>query len=195
MFNLFRQKKKGITRRQLIEHTPALMLTATKDLTDTVLGAIPHKLHPGEVPFALLTCLEFETYLFGIYLRQITGNVASELLIKDTVKELVKSVLRVFQKFEKSEGNPKRFDELLPIVEIGIAEYTMVSALAKYPPEDDWFNSATGRLISHLAKNIHNPPNEALLDNVAFAVRRHMDAHVQRNLHRDVIFLVDWKNA
>jgi hypothetical protein len=122
MFNLFPRKKKGITRRQLIEHTPALMLTATKDLTDTVLGAIPHKLHPGEVPFALLTCLEFETYLFGIYLRQIVGNVASELLIKDTIKELVKSVLRVVQKFERSEGNQKRFDEMLPIVELGIAE-------------------------------------------------------------------------
>lgn len=182
MFNLFRNKKKGITRKQLIEHTPALMLAATKELTDTVLEAIPHELHPGEVAFALLTCLEFETYLFGVYFRQITRNAVSHLLIKDTIKELVKSVLRIVQKFEGSEGNQKRFDEMLPIVELGIAEYAMVSALAKYPPEDDWFDSATGRLISHLAKNIHNPPNEALLNNVAFAVRRHMDAHVQSNV-------------
>jgi hypothetical protein len=195
MFSPFRQKKKGITRRQLIEHTPTLMLATTKDLTDTLIGGIPHELRRGEVQFTLLTCLEFETYLFGIYLRQITGSAASELVIKDTIKELLKSVLRVFQKFERSEGNEKRFDELLPIVEIGIAEYTTRSALAKYPPEDGWFDSATGVLISHLAKNINNPPNEALLHNVAFAVRRHIDAHVQRNLYRDVICLVDWKNV
>jgi hypothetical protein len=133
--------------------------------------------------------------LFGIYLRQITGNAASELIIKDTIKELVKSVLRLYQKFEQSEGIQKRFDDLLPIVELGIAEYTTRSVLAKYPPEDGWFDSATGVLISHLAKNINNPPNEALLHNVSFAVRRHMDAHVQRNLYRDVILSVDWKNV
>jgi hypothetical protein len=195
MFSLFRQKKKVITRRQLIEHTPTLMLVATKDLTDTLIGGIPHELRRGEVQFALLTCLEFETYLFGIYLRQITGNAASELIIKDTIKELVKSVLRLYQKFEQSEGIQKRFDDLLPIVELGIAEYTTRSVLAKYPPEDGWFDSATGVLISHLAKNINNPPNEALLHNVSFAVRRHMDAHVQRNLYRDVILSVDWKNV
>lgn len=173
-------------RKQLIQYAPALMLANLK--------AAPAKMTDRQNKFLMLCALQFEIYLFGVYLEQIAGGKASELIIKDTFSEVIKSAVRLFQKYEHTEGNQKRFNDLVPAFRILPMELGMASCLVKYPPEANWMDSATGKFTSHLAKVINMIPTQDLLLKVADAVRRHMDAHVRNNTYSKVVARIDWNN-